>query len=67
MNDDAKFCLTVLGAIVGLPILGGIIANIVDNRHEEKMAKYVYENRDERIEKLQKNGAHVNINLDGEI
>lgn len=66
MSDETKILLTI-GAIFGLPILGGIITNIVDNRHEEKMAKYVYENRDERIEKLQKNGAHVNVNLNGEI
>lgn len=63
MDGFEKSMLGFAGIVIGLPIIASLITDILDYKRESQK----YKNRDERIKTFQKNGANLNINLNGEI
>lgn len=65
MQEDnfGKIMLGITAIIIGIPIIGSTITSILDYKLESQK----YKNRNERIKALQKDGANVNVNLNGEI
>lgn len=58
-----KITLGITAIIVGIPILASTIEDVLNY----KLNSQKYKNRNERIKALQKDGANVNVNLNGEI